>query len=185
MVRPISLSVIASTLVPLIPIHHTSAASVDIESSVRLAQETYDRLVLAPRVEALAKEDGRTGKDNSAEESTSDAASSSPTNAEEEDKNLTYDGSDLIAWINDNGGLVHANARIGLDPTGQYRGVFVKNAGEAGGTSDGIKEGDVVGRIPWSVSWQLLFLFCVGCATCFPVATVGCLHREMAIFRFP
>ena len=63
--------------------------------------------------------------------------------------NLSYDGSDLIAWINSNGGFIHPNARIGLDPTGQYRGVFVKSVGEEGGTSDGIEDDDIIARIPW------------------------------------
>lgn len=66
----------------------------------------------------------------------------------EEDKNLSYDGSDLIDWINNNGGYIHPNARIGLDPTGQYRGVFVKSV-EEGGTESGIEDGETVARIPW------------------------------------
>ena len=69
---------------------------------------------------------------------------------EEEDKNIAYDGSDLIEWINSNGGFIHPNARIGLDPTGQYRGVFVKNVGdEEGGTEKGIEEDELVCSIPW------------------------------------
>src|SRR6056300_1044451 len=68
---------------------------------------------------------------------------------EEEDKNISYDGSDLIEWINSNGGLIHPNARIGLDPTGQYRGVFVKNVDEEGGTEKGIGEDELVCSIPW------------------------------------
>jgi hypothetical protein len=67
---------------------------------------------------------------------------------EEEDKNIAYDGSDLIEWINSNGGFIHPNARIGLDPTGQYRGVFVKNIDE-GGTEKGIGEDELVCSIPW------------------------------------
>ena len=67
---------------------------------------------------------------------------------EEEDKNIAYDGSDLIEWINSNGGFIHPNARIGLDPTGQYRGVFVKNVDE-GGTEEGIGEDELVCSIPW------------------------------------
>ena len=68
---------------------------------------------------------------------------------EEEDKNIAYDGSDLIEWINSNGGFIHPNARIGLDPTGQYRGVFVKNVDEEGGTEKGIGEDELVCSIPW------------------------------------
>ena len=67
----------------------------------------------------------------------------------EEDKNIAYDGSDLIEWINSNGGFIHPNARIGLDPTGNYRGVFVKSAGEEGDTADGIEEDELVCSIPW------------------------------------
>ena len=68
---------------------------------------------------------------------------------EEEDKNIAYDGSDLIEWINSNGGFIHPNARIGLDPTGQYRGVFVKNVDDEGGTEKGIGEDELVCSIPW------------------------------------
>ena len=57
-------------------------------------------------------------------------------------------GQAIIEWINNNGGLIHSNARIGLDPTGQYRGVFVKTL-EEGGSAEGIEDGDIVGRIPW------------------------------------
>ena len=67
----------------------------------------------------------------------------------EEDKNIAYDGSDLIEWINSNGGFIHPNARIGLDPTGNYRGVFVKSAGEEDDTADGIEEDELVCSIPW------------------------------------
>ena len=70
---------------------------------------------------------------------------------EEEDANVSYDGSDLVAWINDNGGLVHGNARIGLDPTGKFRGVFAKDAKDGGGCEEdgGIEEGDIIVRVPW------------------------------------
>jgi hypothetical protein len=69
---------------------------------------------------------------------------------QEEDKNIAYDGSDLIEWINSNGGFIHPNARIGLDPTGQYRGVFVKNVDDKeGGTEKGIGEDELVCSIPW------------------------------------
>lgn len=64
------------------------------------------------------------------------------------DPNLHYDGDELIDWINNNGGYIHPNARIGLDPTGKYRGVFVKTV-EEGGTEEGIEGDDVVCRIPW------------------------------------
>ena len=82
-----------------------------------------------------------------------DIINESTQNKEEDDKNLTYDGSDLIEWITSNGGFIHPNARIGLDPTGQYRGVFVKNVGGTeGGTEEGIEEDDLVASIPWYVS---------------------------------
>lgn len=65
-----------------------------------------------------------------------------------EDETLTHLGSNLIEWINTNGGFIHPNARIGLDPSGQYHGVFVRTV-EEGGTSEGIKNEDIIGRIPW------------------------------------
>ena len=71
---------------------------------------------------------------------------------EGEDKNIEYDGSDLIDWIKSNGGYIHPNARIGLDPTGQYRGVFVKSVGgEEGGTSSGIEKDSLLCEIPWDL----------------------------------
>lgn len=87
------------------------------------------------------------------EEAAHDTINESNQNKQEEDdKNLTYDGSDLIEWITSNGGFIHPNARIGLDPTGQYRGVFVKSVGgEEGGTEEGIEEDDLVASIPWYV----------------------------------
>jgi hypothetical protein len=64
------------------------------------------------------------------------------------DPNLHYNGDTLINWINENGGYIHPNARIGLDPTGKYRGVFVKTL-EEGGTEGGIEDDEVICRIPW------------------------------------
>lgn len=64
------------------------------------------------------------------------------------DPNLHYTGGDLIDWINSNGGYIHPNARIGLDPTGKYRGVFAKTI-EEGGSEEGIEEDDVICKIPW------------------------------------
>mmetsp|Transcript_36294 Transcript_36294/g.73933 ORF Transcript_36294/g.73933 Transcript_36294/m.73933 type:complete len:463 (+) Transcript_36294:37-1425(+) len=70
----------------------------------------------------------------------------------EADRNIAYDGSDLIDWIKSNGGFIHPNTRIGLDPTGQYRGVFVKSAGgEDGGTPDGIEKDTIICEIPWEL----------------------------------
>lgn len=74
------------------------------------------------------------------------------------DPNLTYNGDELISWITENGGYIHPNARIGLDPTGKYRGVFVKTV-EEGGTEEGIAEDEVVCRIPWYVN--LVFELCI------------------------
>ena len=91
-------------------------------------------------------DDSAIGGDVTIAETTVDEAA---TTTEEEDANVSYDGSDLVAWINDNGGLVNTNARIGLDPTGRYRGVFVKNDNDEGGTEDGIEEGDIIVRVPW------------------------------------
>lgn len=71
---------------------------------------------------------------------------------EEADKNIAYDGSDLRNWIKSNGGFIHPNTRIGLDPTGQYRGVFVKSVeGEEGGTPDGIEKDAIICEIPWDL----------------------------------
>ena len=64
------------------------------------------------------------------------------------DPNLNYNGDELIDWINGNGGYIHPNARIGLDPTGKYRGVFVKTV-EEGGSEEGIEEDEIICRIPW------------------------------------
>jgi len=70
----------------------------------------------------------------------------------EEDKNIAYDGTDLIEWITSNGGFIHPNARIGMDPTGKYRGVFVKSVGGTdGGTVEGIEEDELVCSIPWDL----------------------------------
>eukprot|EP00985_Skeletonema_marinoi_P015884 scaffold8346_cov146-Skeletonema_marinoi.AAC.1 len=70
----------------------------------------------------------------------------------EADRNIAYDGSDLIDWIKSNGGFIHPNTRIGLDPTGQYRGVFVKSAGgEDGGTPDGIEKDTIICEISWEL----------------------------------
>ena len=72
------------------------------------------------------------------------------SNQDVDDKNIAYEGSDLIEWITSNGGFIHPNARIGLDPTGNYRGVFVKSVGgEDGGTEEGIEEDELVCSIPW------------------------------------
>ena len=135
------------------------SSSFDIEPSVDLAQDIVERfmgLSLPPSTQSAQSEeaaDNETGEGSqppAAGEADNSAAepSSANSNGGEEDKNLTYDGSDLIEWINANGGLIHPNIRIGLDPTGQYRGVFVKTL-EEGGTEEGIDEGDITARVPW------------------------------------
>ncbi|EJK75610.1 hypothetical protein THAOC_02661, partial [Thalassiosira oceanica] len=48
------------------------------------------------------------------------------------------------------GGYVNPNARIGLDPSGRYRGVFVRTV-EEGGTEGGIPEGEMLCSIPWEL----------------------------------
>ncbi|KAL7527019.1 hypothetical protein ACHAWF_002005, partial [Thalassiosira exigua] len=64
---------------------------------------------------------------------------------EDDDANLSYDGSDLVEWINSNGGRINPAARIGLDPSGSYRGVFLREE------SAGVKKGEEVARIPWDL----------------------------------
>mmetsp|Transcript_10104 Transcript_10104/g.18205 ORF Transcript_10104/g.18205 Transcript_10104/m.18205 type:complete len:532 (+) Transcript_10104:110-1705(+) len=167
--------VVVKTLFLLIPYSIGATAERDgfnIASTIQLAQETLDRLIVTPH-ETIVKEDEKDGKNNSVEENTAppsemmdgegaqpDPATekNEPTTTEQQDDegavqdmNLSYDGSDLIEWINSNGGFIHPNARIGLDPTGQYRGVFVKGIGEDGGTSDGIEDDDIIARIPWDL----------------------------------
>ena len=88
---------------------------------------------------------------STSEESSEQAESATKTaNNEESTEAILQEerGQAIIEWINNNGGLIHSNARIGLDPTGQYRGVFVKSL-EEGGTVEGIEDGDIVGKIPW------------------------------------
>ena len=92
---------------------------------------------------------------------TTSANDNDTNNSGNNDKNLAYDGTDLIEWINANGGFIHENARIGLDPTGMYRGVFVKNQKKIllehnnenepppRTMDEGIEEGDIIARIPW------------------------------------
>ena len=164
--------VVVKTLLLLIPYSIGATAERDgfnIASTIQLAKETLDRRIVTPH-ETIAKEDEKDGKNNSVEETAPPsemtdgegaqpdpaAEHNEPTTTEQQDDesavqdmNLSYDGSDLIEWINSNGGFIHPNARIGLDPTGQYRGVFVKSVGEEGGTSDGIEDDDIIARIPW------------------------------------
>ncbi|KAL7453656.1 LOW QUALITY PROTEIN: hypothetical protein ACHAWC_006453, partial [Mediolabrus comicus] len=55
------------------------------------------------------------------------------------------DNEELLDWIITNGGYIHPNAHIKfVPPTQSYRGVFVKNVNEEGGTPEGIKKGDII-----------------------------------------
>ena len=125
----------------------------DISIAKKLAEETLLRFMGLEEEDSANNDDGNS-EHTSATTETSEAAKSdtttipTTTDNEEEDENLSYDGSELIEWINSNGGHIHPNARIGLDPSGQYRGVFVKTV-EEGGTSEGIANDDIIGRIPW------------------------------------
>lgn len=108
---------------------------------------------------------------------------------EEEDKNIDYDGADLIEWITSNGGFIHPNARIGMDPTGKYRGVFVKSVGGVeGGTVDGIEEDELVCRIPWYVLCVLLiygsllfFAFCLHVHIITPSNDCNLIHSSLLL----
>ncbi len=124
--------------------------------SADLARETISRTILGPP---------RSLQDDEASSVVVPTTLPEEDKNDSNDKNLSYDGSDLIEWINANGGFIHENARIGLDPTGMYRGVFVKNREQntnynigssdsenkqaMGKEEEGIEEGDIIARIPW------------------------------------
>ena len=85
---------------------------------------------------------------------------SSPSIREEDDDHcheenkVDKDGEEileeLLNWIITNGGYIHPNAHIKfVPPTESYRGVFVKNINEEGGTTEGIRKGDIICKIPW------------------------------------
>ena len=113
----------------------------DEEEATEYAQNKKNMSV--PTTTTMAAEDSDT---TTAESSETD--SKTANNEESKEAILQEErGQAIIEWINNNGGLIHSNARIGLDPTGQYRGVFVKTL-EEGGTAEGIEDGDIVGRIP-------------------------------------
>ena len=121
----------------------------DISIAKQLAEETLIRFMGLE--EDSVNDDGNSEHTSAATETNEHDKSDYPISTtvnEEEDKNSSYDGSELIEWINTNGGYIHPNARIGLDPSGQYRGVFVKTV-EEGGTAEGIENDDIIGRIPW------------------------------------
>ena len=124
----------------------------------KLARSTLDRLLFNENANNNAEEGvsdngtETTTNNNVASEEKSSSSSSPPQQMnDEDDPNINYHGEDLIEWIMNNGGLIHDNARIGLDPTGRYRGVFVKNTHNEGGTESGIEEGDIIARIPYDL----------------------------------
>ena len=103
-----------------------------------------------PASDAVGGSEGdAAGREPAAETPAAPAAEG--TASDPPDANLLYDGSDLVDWIRGTpGGYVHPNARIGLDPSGKYRGVFVRTV-EEGGTGEGIPEGEMLCSIPWYV----------------------------------
>lgn len=122
-------------------------------SNLELAHDILDELFLTSRNSKAdskadeAKNDPNKPKpDLQTGQTAQQALASASSNP---DPNLNYDGADLVDWINSNGGYIHPNARIGLDPTGKYRGVFVKSLGEEGGSEEGIQEDEIICRIPW------------------------------------
>lgn len=124
------------------------------QKSAALARETLARALGPP---SAAEADADTLTNGNSSSSNNNNINKNDDDDDSNDKNLSYDGSDLIEWINSNGGFIHQNARIGLDHTGKYRGVFVKiNNSEKTNENDserrideGIEEGDIIARIPW------------------------------------
>jgi len=115
----------------------------DEEEAAEYAQQNKKNMSLP----ATAEDDSSTS--TSADTSETESSTKTANNEESTEAILQEErGQAIIEWINNNGGLIHSNARIGLDPTGQYRGVFVKTL-EEGGSVEGIEDGDIVGRIPW------------------------------------
>ena len=128
-------------------------------SNLQLAQDTLDELFLtslntkverAPTHEAdQAKKSGDNSDKPKPDLQTGPSAQQTlATSTSNIDPNLHYDGQIIIDWVNNNGGYIHPGVRIGLDPTGQYRGVFVKTP-EEGGSDEGIEEDAVICKIPW------------------------------------
>jgi len=87
------------------------------------------------------------------EEQEDDHHENNTENKVNEDKNRDEEDEiveELLDWIITNGGYIHPNAHIKfVPPTQSYRGVFVKNLNEEGGTPEGIKKGDIICKIPW------------------------------------
>ncbi|KAL3781896.1 hypothetical protein HJC23_004081 [Cyclotella cryptica] len=122
-------------------------------SNLRLANEILDELFLtshnskadAKKPNEIKTDPSKPKPDLQTGQTAQQALAAENSNP---DPNLNYDGADLVEWINSNGGYIHPNARIGLDATGKYRGVFVKSLGEEGGTEGGIQEDEIICRIP-------------------------------------
>ena len=109
-----------------------------------------------PAVDAASGSADSSAEGKPAADTTPATPAAEGTASDPPDANLLYDGSDLVDWIRGApGGYVHPNARIGLDPSGKYRGVFVKTV-EEGGTGEGIPEGEMLCSIPWYVFWPSL-----------------------------
>ena len=120
----------------------------DEEEATEYAQLNKKNMSV-PTTTTTADEDTASTSEEISESETTESTTKTANNEESTEAILQEErGQAIIEWINNNGGLIHSNARIGLDPTGQYRGVFVKSL-EEGGTVEGIEDGDIVGRIPW------------------------------------
>jgi len=121
----------------------------DEEEAAEYAQQNTNKKNMS--LPATTAEDDSSSASAESSETELETESTAKTANNEESKEAIQQeerGQAIIEWINNNGGLIHSNARIGLDPTGQYRGVFVKTL-EEGGSVEGIEDGDIVGRIPW------------------------------------
>ena len=125
------------------------------DKTLNLAQDILDELFLTSE-NTKSTSDSKSDKDTNVDPNKPKADLQTGPEAQQTlasstsniDPNLNYNGDELINWINGNGGYIHPNARIGLDPTGKYRGVFVKSV-EEGGSEEGIEEDEVICRIPW------------------------------------
>ena len=85
-------------------------------------------------------------EDDHHENNTENKVNEDNKNRDEEDEIVE----ELLDWIITNGGYIHPNAHVKfVPPTQSYRGVFVKNVNEEGGTPEGIKKGDIMCKIPW------------------------------------
>ena len=118
----------------------------DEEEAAEYAQQNKKNMSV-PTTTTNEDDTASTSSESTSEQT--ETTTKTANNEEEKEAILQEErGQAIIEWINSNGGLIHSNARIGLDPTGQYRGVFIKTLDE-GGSVEGIEDGDIVGRIPW------------------------------------